>query len=537
MSELKHSCLRLLDDPEHSKDDVVALFDQLVTTCSLAEMEADPWYYVLRMLLFSRTMGHELFNEASQTALDLFKARPDGADYHRVVLALGRDLLHKRRDITFFERLLPIIRDIRPADPELRLLRLLLLGDFHTYYDKHPRHGIAYYQAILDEPLPLSPEKNAYYRWHARANLAKIHYLLGNLRKAESLTAQCLREFGHPTNMAWDYMILAEHVPASLVGAELEVFVGDEATAQDRPLALAQRWYRRGLWHLGRNEKAVAETYFRKAIDFGLEQGGPEYTYFGYYGLAKAYGSETYATEALACTNDPQEMAEALLLMDEKHLVIAAELAKDHGFLFLEVRACLKLVACGSKTRRLRYATRLAKLAAGSAELLDYVRHSGDARDVLEQLLALPDETRPELKPVVDFLFPVDQRQVEVFFPEGDLADLRLVMGGVRIPMAWGRNGARMLFHCLVSHRDGLHKERIMDELWPRNDLSMLYKTLGILKRYLDPLDQDAGSQFVVTDSGSLRWAWDRTVEGAEARGPVITFLREGTPTQVKGRK
>ncbi|MBM3266278.1 MAG: hypothetical protein FJZ01_01405 [Candidatus Sericytochromatia bacterium] len=537
MSELKQSCLRLLDDPEHSKDEVVALFDQLVTTRSLAEMEADPWYFVLRMLLFSRTMGHELFNEASQTALDLFRESPEVADYHRVVLALGRDLLHKRRDIKFFERLLPTIREVRPADPELRLLRLLLLGDFHTYYDKHPKHGISYYQAILDEPLPMAPEKSAYYRWHARANLAKIHYLLGNLRKSESLTAQCLREFGQPTNMAWDYLILAEHVAASLPGPEVERHVGDETSAQDRPLALAQRWYRRGLWHLSRGERAVAETFFRKAVDFGLEQGGPEYTYFGYYGLAKCYGSETYATEALACTNDPQEMAEALLLMDEKHLVIAAELAKDHGFLFLEVRACLKLVAVGSKTRRLRYAARLAKLVAGSAELLEYVRESGDARDVLEQLLALSDEARAELRPVVDFLFPVEHRRVEVVFHDDDLADLRLMMAGVRIPIAWGRNGARMLFHCLVSRRDALHKERIMDELWPRNDMSMLYKTLGILKRYLDPLDQDAGGAFIVTEHGALRWAWERTVETKDASGPVITFLREApAASPAKGR-
>jgi hypothetical protein len=332
-------------------------------------------------------------------------------------------------------------------------------------------------------------------------------------------------------------MILAEHVPASLSEDELLRFVGDEASAQDRPLALAQRWYRRGLWHLSKGDKAVAETFFRKAIDFGLEQGGPEYTYSGYYGLARTYSSDTYATEALACTNDPQEMAEALLLMDEKHLVIAAELAKDHGFLFLEVRACLKLVACGSKTRRLRYAARLAKLVAGSAELLDYVRHGAEARDVLEQLLALPDDARAELKPVMDFLFPLEQRKVEVVFHEDDLADLRLVMAGVRIPIAWGRNGARMLFHCLVSRREALHKERIMDELWPRNDMSMLYKTLGILKRYLDPLDQDAGSLFVLTESGSLRWAWERTVEGSDAKGPVIAFLREAAASSSARRK
>ena len=527
MSELKTSCLELLDDPEHTKEDVIAIFDQLVTSRSLGDLEADPWYYVLRMLLFSRTMGHELFNEASEKSLELFRDGADVADYHKVALILGRDLLHKRRDIKFFERLLPTVREIRPADPEMRLLRLVLLGDFHTYYDKHPKHGIPYYQSILDEPLPMSPEKSAYYRWHARANLAKIHYLLGNLKKAEALTAQCLREFGKPTNMAWDYLALTDHVRPSLTLEEIESFVGDEASAQDRPLALAQRWYRRGLLCLRKGDKTRAEAYFRRAVDFGLEQGGPEYTYFGYFGLARTFDNEVYATEALACTNDPQEMAEALLLMDEKHLVIAAELAKEHGFLFLEVRACLKLIATGSKTRRLKYVARLEKLVSGSAELLEFARTSSDARDVLEQLLALPDEARSELKPVVDFLFPVDQRKVEVVEVDGDLADVRLLLGGVRIPIAWGRNGARMLLHCLVSHRDGLHKERIMDEVWPRNDMSMLYKTLGILKRYLDPLEQDAGAAFVLTENGSLRWNWDRTVESHEAHGPVITFLRE----------
>lgn len=537
MSDLKASCLELLDDPEHTKEDVIALFDQLVTSRSLPELEADPWYYVLRMLLFSRTMGHELFNEASLTALDLFRDGADVADYHRVVLVLGRDLLHKRRDIEFFERLLPTTREIRPADAELRLLRLLLLGDYHTYYEQHPRNGISYYQAILDEPLPLAPEKSAYYKWHARANLAKIHYLLGNLKKSEALTAQCLREFANPTNMAWDYMTLTEHTRGSLSLEDLDAYVGDEESAQERPLALAQRWYRRGLWLLRKGDKARAETYFRRAVDFGMEQGGPEYTYFGYYGLAKAFGSEVYATEALACTNDPQEMAEALLLMDEKHLVIAAELAKEHGFLFLEVRACLKLIACGSKTRRLRFLHRLTRLVAGSAELMDYVRTSADTVAILEQLLALPEQARAELKPVVDFLFPVEHRKVEVVEGVDGLADLRLVMAGVRIPIAWGRNGARMLFHCLVSHRDGLHKERIMDELWPRNDMSMLYKTLGILKRYLDPLEQDAGSVFAVSDNGSLRWNWSRTVQGDQAHGRVIAFLREPAQPLAKGRK
>ncbi len=537
MSDLKASCLKLLDDPEHTKEDVIALFDELVTSRSLPELEADPWYFVLRMLLFCRTMGHELFNEASLTALDLFREGPDGADYHRVVLVLGRDLLHKRRDIKFFERLLPTIREIRPADAELRLLRLLLLGDYHTYYEQHPKNGMAYYQAILDEPLPISPEKSSYYKWHARANLAKIHYLLGNLRKAETLTAHCLREFGKPTNMAWDYLALTEHTHGSLSLEDLEVFMGDEESAQHRPLALAQRWYRRGLWQLRQGNKTEAETYFRKAVDFGLEQGGPEYTYFGYYGLARAFGSEAYATEALACTNDPQEMAEALLLMDEKHLVIAAELAKDHGFLFLEVRACLKLIACGSKTRRLRYLQRLTKLVSGSAELLEYVRTSADTVNILEQVLALPEEARIDLKSVVDFLFPVEHRKVEVVMADNDLADLRLVMAGVRIPIAWGRNSARMLFHCLISNRDGLHKERIMDELWPRNDISMLYKTLGILKRYLDPLDQDAGSAFAVSDNGGLRWNWSRTVQGDQARGQVIAFLREPAQTASRTRK
>ena len=533
---LKSSCLQLLDDPEHTKDDVIALFDRIVTTSGLEALEADPWYYVLRMLLFSRTMGHELFNEASYKALDLFQAGSDAGDYHRVVLVLGRDLLHKRRDVKFFEKLLGTITDLRPADPELRHLRLMLLGDYHTFYNKSPKQGMPYYQAILDEQLPMAAAKASLFRWHARANLAKVHYLLGNLRKAEALVATCLREFGKPTNMAWDYLAICEHVTPTLSLDDLVAFIGDEESAKSRPLALAQRWYRRGMWHMRRGERGQAEGFFRKAVDFGLEQGGPEYTYFGYYGLARATGSEVYATEALGCTNDPQEMAEALLLMDEKHLVIAAELAKEHGFLFLEVRACLKLVARGSKTRRLRYIHRITKLVAGSAELTEYARTSSDTREILEEFLALSTESRAELQTVVDFLFPVSERRIELL-RDGNLADLRIVMGGVRLPIVWGRNSAQMLFNCLIESKGGLHKERIMEELWPRNDMSMLYKTMNILKRCLDPFNQEAGNAFVLTEQGLLRWNWDLTVETDEANGPVIAFLRETTPAAAKARK
>ncbi|MBU6429660.1 MAG: hypothetical protein KGR26_11650, partial [Cyanobacteria bacterium REEB65] len=348
---------------------------------------------------------------------------------------------------------------------------------------------------------------------------------------------QALREYGKPTNMALDYLFVTEHVRGRIDRQELLAYVGDFEGLPDRPYALAQRWYRRAFVHMLAGEATKAEELFRRTVEFGLHHGGPEYTYFSYLGLARTFDTAVYAAEALACTNDPQEMVEALLLMDEKHLVMAAEMARDHGFLFLEVRACLKLLARTSKTRRLRYVQRLSALVSGSADLAEYCRSSADTQAILRELLALEPEARGELRPVADFLFPMSLRKAEVVFPAGDLADLQLVLGGVRVPVSWGRNGARMLFHCLVNHPDGIPKERIMEELWPRNDLSMLYKTLGILKRYLDPLDQDAGSPFITTNKGALAWNWGRTIASDQEHLPTLAYLPNGPAKLPKSRK